>query len=121
MFPLALSLSTLSLLVLAAHFLRAGNLLVTLTVLVVAGLLLFSRRRWVLYATQALLVLGAIMWVTTTIELVDRRIAEGGDPTRLAAILSAVVAVALGAALLLGSGAIRARYNAAPAKEPPTS
>jgi len=113
MFALALSLSTLSMLVLAAHFLRRGDLLSCLVALFVAGMLLVVRRRWVLRVTQVLLALAAIKWVLTTNELVRQRLAEGGEADRLAAILGAVIALNLLASLLLGTRAVTARYPGA--------
>lgn len=110
MFPLALTLSTLSLLVLAAHYLRYGNLVLCLLALAVAGLLLFVRRRWVLVGAQVLLVLAAIKWVFVTNDLVSARVAAGGEAGRLAAILWTVVAVNVLAALSLGTRAVTARY-----------
>ncbi len=118
MFALALSLSTLSLLVLAAHFLRRGDLLSCLTTLFVAGMLLVMRRRWVLRVTQVLLGLAAIKWVLTTNELVRQRLAEGGEAGRLAAILGAVVAINVLAAVLLGTRRVTARYAAATSQPP---
>lgn len=110
MFPLALTLSTLSLLVLAAHFLRYGDLVQCVAMLVIAGMLLFVRRRWVLVGAQVVLVLAAIKWVFVTNDLVSARVAVGGEAGRLAAILWTVVAVNVLAALALGTRAVTARY-----------
>lgn len=110
MFPLALTLSTLSLLVLGAHFLRRGDLLACAASLGIAGMLLFMRRRWVLRVTQVLLVLAAIRWAFTANELVGARVAAGGEAGRLAGILGAVVVVNLLAAVTLGARTVTARY-----------
>ena len=118
MFALALTSATLSLLVLAAHFLRRGDLVSCVATLCVAGALLVMRRRWVLRVTQVLLGLAALKWALTTNELVRQRLAEGGEAGRLGAILGAVIAVNVLAAVLLGMRAGTARYPAA-APQPP--
>jgi len=124
-FPLALTLSTLSMLVLAAHFLRRGDLLTCLTTLVVLGLLLFKRRRWVLRANQVALVLAAVLWSFTTNGLVRQRLAEGGPAGRLVVIMGSVIVVNVVAAMLLGNRKVVERYPGpegrapAPAPEPP--
>ena len=117
MFPLALTLSTLSFVVLAAHYLREGNVLMCTALLGNAAILLFVRRRPVLRTSQFLLVLGAVVWGFTTYELVQRRLAEGGNAVRLGAILGAVIALNVAAAILLGTKPVLARYT--PAAEPP--
>lgn len=113
MFALALTTATLSMLLLAAHFLRRGDVLLCVALLGVAGLLLFQRRRWVLRAVQVLLGLAAIRWALVTNDLVRQRVAEGGEAGRLAAILGAVIALNVLAALLLGVRAVTARYPGA--------
>lgn len=112
MVPLALTLSTLSFLVFAAHYLREGNVLVCAMVLATAAMLLFRRHRWALRSSQVVLVLAAISWGFTTDVLVRRRLAEGGDATRLGVILGAVIAVNVAAAILLGTRPVLARYTA---------
>jgi hypothetical protein len=119
MFALALTLSTLSLLVLAAHYLREGNMLVTLALIVVAGMLLFRRRRWVVRVVQAVLGLGAIVWGVTLSESAQARVAEGGDPRRLVVILGSVIAVNVLAALLLGTKTVIGRYGSGAPEAPP--
>lgn len=110
MFPLAMTLSTLSLLVLAAHYLRRGDLVMCVVALGTAGVLLFVRRRAVLRVTQVLLALAAIKWALVTNDLVRARVDAGGEAGRLVAILGAVVAVNVLAAIALGTRAVTARY-----------
>ena len=86
--------AALSLLLLAAHFLRAGNLLFVLVALGVAGLLLV-RRPWVAVVVQATLLIGACEWLRTLVVLVDERRLEGLPYTRLAIILGTVGTLAL--------------------------
>ena len=66
----------LSGMLLAAHFLRSGDLpLVVLSVLFPA--LLWVRRPWALRAVQGALVTAAGIWTWTAIEAARMRIAEG--------------------------------------------
>lgn len=111
MFPLALTLSTLSFVVLAAHYLREGNVLMCTALLGNAGILLFLRKCLVLRTSQVVLVMGAAVWGLTAYELVQRRLAEGGNAVRLGAILGAVIAVNVAAAVLLGTKPVLARYS----------
>lgn len=85
----------LSLLVLAAHFLREGAL-VPVAACIALMLLLAWRRAWVPRVVQAALALGTIEWLRTAVVLVQERTAEGRPWMRLAAIL-AVVAIITGA------------------------
>ncbi len=122
MVPFTLTLATLSMLVLAAHFLRDGDWITTLCVLVCTAMLHFQRQRWVARLTQVLLALGACVWVATLLGTYQARVAEGGDPRRLAAILAAVAAADVVAAVLLGTRQVLARYpsgSTPPSPEPP--
>lgn len=118
MLALAMTLSTLSLLLLAAHYLRQGNWALCLGLLVVAGLLLFRRRRVHLRVAQVVLGLGAVVWGITIAETVRARLAEHGDPRRLVVILGAVVVVNVAAVVLLGARRVLERY-AGPAEGGP--
>jgi hypothetical protein len=97
----------LAALVLAAHFYRAGNL-------VLAGaavglvVLLFVPRAWAARVVQVGLVAGAVEWLLTLWRLVEMRQAMGQPYARLAAILAAV---ALFTALSALSFRPRARYR----------
>jgi hypothetical protein len=79
----------LSLLVLGAHFLRAGNLAFTAVAVGLAGVLLV-RRPWAARVVQAALVLGAAEWVRTAVALGGERLREGEPVARLFAILGGV-------------------------------
>lgn len=114
MLALALALSTLSLAVLAAHFLRRGELVpavAALAALAVLGALLFVRRRWVVRLAQGVLLLAVVVWSLTTFQLVQQRRAAGQPVARLAVILGAVVAVNALAALALGTRRVAGRYG----------
>lgn len=111
MLALALALSTLSLAVLAAHFLRRGELVPAVAALAVLGALLFVRRRWVVRLAQGVLLLAVVVWSLTTFQLVQQRRAAGQPVARLAVILGAVVAVNALAALALGTRRVAGRYG----------
>ena len=99
----------LSFLLLAAHFYRAG--LVLLTVLCVALLLLlFLRQAWVPQLFQALLVLGALEWLRALYGFAAMRIAFGEPWTRLALILGAVALFTGLSGLVFRNRSLRDRY-----------
>jgi hypothetical protein len=95
--------------VLAAHFHRAGAI-VLLTVTLGALALPFVRRRWAARALQVGLVLGALEWLRTLAVLVDARRATGQPYLRLALILGAVAAFTLAAAWIFQQRALRERF-----------
>lgn len=89
MIAIALVPTAVAVLVLAAHFLRAGWL--PLVVILVALIpLLGLRRRWVPRVFQLILGLGAMEWLRTLLELRDIRLALGQPHTRMVAILGGV-------------------------------
>ena len=101
----------LSLVVLGAHFLRAGNLVLVALVLLLVPLL-GVRRRWVAVLVQVVLVLGAVEWVRTIVQVAARR-SEAGEPMlRMIVILGSVALVAAASALALGTGPLRRWYDA---------
>jgi hypothetical protein len=104
-------------LLLAAHFLRAQNIVVaTACVLIVS--LVFVRRPWAARVMQAALLLGSLEWLLATIVLVRARIGMGEPYLRAALILGAVGLVTAGAALVFETRRLRARYGLAPADSP---
>lgn len=111
--PGLLLLPALALLVLAAHFLRAGQ--PAGVVVCVAGIgLLFVRRWWAARTIQALLLLGAIEWLRTLAVLSAARRAAGEPWLRMAAILSAVALATAAALLVFRVARMRQRYGLAP-------
>lgn len=103
----------LSLLVLAAHFYRAGSLsMVALVVSLMA--LLPVRRRWAARTVQAALLLGAVEWVRTTIAFAGRRIQAGEPVVRLVVILGSVALVTGMSAWMFSTGPLRKRYERDP-------
>jgi len=110
MTAILLTPTVLSLLLLAAHFSRAGHLPLSILSLILLALV-FVRRRWSAWTLQAVLVLGAAEWVRTTVVLVSARNAAGQPAGRLMMILGAVALLSLVAALLYRSQRLRRRYG----------
>jgi len=102
--------SALSLIVLAAHFLRRGAVLPTSVCLALLALL-WVRRPWAARTLQATLVLATIEWGRTLAGLVSARRAAGEPWERMAAILGAVAVMALVAALALELPTLRQRFG----------
>lgn len=102
----------ISVLMLAAHFLRSGPTILVLLCLTIP-LTLFVRRRWSLRLVQLFLLLGAAEWIRTLVALVLERQALGEPWLRLMIILGSVAAFTAGAALMLQAKKVRARYGAA--------
>jgi len=97
---LARLLSALAILILAAHFFRAGSVGL---VVVCLGLLilLLVRRTWAMRVLQAGLLLGALEWARTLVLLALERRSMGLPFLRLVVILGAVALFTGGCALLL--------------------
>lgn len=100
----------LSLLVLAAHFLRQGGLPFAAGLLGLLVLLLL-RRVWVARAIQAVLVLGALEWLLTLARLARERTEMGAPVARMVVILAIVAAVTGLSALVFRHESLRARYR----------
>jgi hypothetical protein len=84
LFPAALAL-----LVLGAHFLRAGHLALVAAALALVALL-FVRRPWAARTVQGALVLGVIEWLRTATFLAEERRAAGVPYLRMTLILAGV-------------------------------
>jgi hypothetical protein len=99
----------LSMLLLAAHFYRAG--LLPLTVLCLSlPLLLLSHQAWVPRLFQVMLLLGALEWLRTLYGFVSMRLAFGEPWVRLAVILGAVALFTGLSGLVFNSRRLRERY-----------
>lgn len=94
------------LLLLAAHFLRAGDLLVVLICLALCPLLA-APWRWAIKLIQVILILAAVEWIFTALDLIQQRTEEGADWHRGAAILLVVSLFNLVAVALLQKHSIR--------------
>ena len=113
MTALLLAPVVLSLLVLAAHFLRAGNLPLMLVSFGLVGLVGVCRP-WARRALQAALALGAVEWLRALVAGVNARELAGQDWHRMAVILGAVAAVAALGVLALEAPGMRARFAPPP-------
>ncbi len=102
----------LSILLLAAHFYRAGNLLLVI-VIASTSLLLFIKSPFVVRVIQVELLLGGLEWVRTLIRLVNIRQTHNLPWERLAIILGIVAAFTIMSALVFNLKAMKTRYNIA--------
>lgn len=107
---LFLTPAVLSLLLLAAHFSRAGWLSLSIFSLAMIALVAVPRR-WAALTLQVVLVLGALEWVRTIVVLVQARMEAGMPATRMAIILGCVVLVTLGAAALFRTSRLQRRFR----------
>ena len=99
------ALTSLSLLLLAAHSLRPGHWALA-AVFALLALAAFSRRAWLRPVLFAVLAAGCVVWAQSGAGFVQMRQALGQPWLRLALILGAVLALtALSAALLLSQRA----------------
>ena len=105
-----LAAPALSLLLLAAHFYRAGWLPLAVICLVLIGLLAV-RRAWAARAAQVALIVGAIEWLRTLALLVSERTALGQPYLRLAAIVLAVALLTAASTLVFRNYALRVRFG----------
>lgn len=109
---LALLAPALSALLLAAHFLRAGQwagVAASLAILVALAI----PRRFAARVAQAALLVGAAEWIRTLVGLVAERREAHAAYTRLAVILGAVALSTALSALVFRSRRLRERFRAA--------
>jgi len=108
---LRISIYVVAVLLLGAHFLRAGNLAM-MALCIAAPLLFLWRRRWSLILLQFLACGAAGTWTVVGIQLVLSR-QQSAQPWTAAAVILGVVAVyTLVAGLLLNSPNLAKRYPA---------
>ena len=106
---LSLLPAILSALLLAAHFLRAGQPILMIVCLALP-LLFLVRRSWVPVVVQLALLAGALEWIRTLMLFAAERHALEQPATRLALILGGVAAFTVIAGLLMRVPAVRRRY-----------
>ncbi len=99
----------LAALLLGAHFLRAGNMLLVL-ICIAAPFVFFHRRRHSLVLLQVLAYGAATIWLYTAWQLIQTRQSLGQNWALAVAILGGVALYSLVAGLLLNSRAVRERY-----------
>jgi hypothetical protein len=90
--------AVLSLVILGAHFLRLGNLVVVALLIACIGLLR-ARRPWAAYSVQTILAMGIVVWILTGYGIALVRIQNGEPWIRMAVILGAVAVMTLYAIL----------------------
>jgi hypothetical protein len=102
--------AALALLVLGAHFLRAGHLaLVAVSLAVVT--ILFVRRPWAARIVQGALVLGALEWLSTLALLAEERRAAGTPYLRMTLILVGVALATAFSLLAFRSRAVKEHFR----------
>lgn len=94
----------------AAHFLRSGNLILAALCLV-APLLFVLSRRWSALLLQGLAYAAAVIWLVTAWQVVAERRFFGQPWLRAATILVAVAAVSALAGVLLRGSIVQHRYR----------
>lgn len=108
--PLRLTPAVLSLLVLAAHFLRRGAFASVVVFVALAGVLAM-RRAWVPRLVQLALLVGVAIWASTANALIAARRDEGGPWMRMVFIFGAVIAIDLLAIVLLATRPVCEHYR----------
>lgn len=94
---------------LGAHFLRAGNPVLTLLCLGMPFLLLI-KKRWSWLLVQILVYLGAGIWAHTTLDLVRKRMAMGLPWIKPAIILGAITIFTALSGLVLNTAKVKGKY-----------
>ncbi|KAA3613996.1 MAG: hypothetical protein DWQ05_17135 [Calditrichaeota bacterium] len=100
----------LSLLLIAAHFSRAGDtLLMSISFVVLFSL--FVPRAWIARIAQAALALAALEWILTIYQLISARMDAGQSWQRLAIILGIVVVFTLASIFSFQARNLKERYG----------
>lgn len=94
----------------AAHFLRMGEVM-AVALCLAAPLLFLVRQRWSLLLLQWLAYVAAVVWLATAWQIVAPRWSSGEPWLRAAAILVAVAVINVLAGGLLRSQTMQARYR----------
>jgi hypothetical protein len=111
MMKLRLAPLILSALLVAAHFLRSGDMLPVLLCLLAPGLL-FVRKPWSLVVIQALCVVSALIWLFVLFGIIQERLITGQPWWPSALILGLVAAFSLYSGWLLESPDVKEHYSA---------
>jgi len=102
--------AVLGILLLGAHFFRAGHTVLVFTSAALL-LLLLVPRSWAARTVQTALVLGGLEWTRTLIVLTKMRHDMGAPWIRLSFILGGVAAFTICSALVFRFKSLRERYN----------
>lgn len=100
----------ISFLLLSAHFLRAGQVVLVFVSLILI-ILMLARKNWVPWVMKAALLLGAVEWLRTLVVFAQMRIESGEPWTRLAVILGAVALFTAFSSLVFRNNALRKWYS----------
>ena len=100
----------ISILLLSAHFMRAGQMAVTYVLIFILPLLLI-RKSWVPWVLQVTLLLGAVEWLRALVSFTQFRMEYGMPWTRMAIILVAVALFTAFSSLVFRNKALRKRYS----------
>ncbi len=101
----------LSSLIFAAHFLRDGDLAITV-IIALMPLLLLLRKAWVPVVLQVLAYAATITWLYTAYDIMQTRIAMGMPYVRMLAILIAVALFSAWSGWLLNTRRVKERFGA---------
>lgn len=102
----------ISFLLMGAHFLRAGQLVIAVALLCLL-LLLLVRQYWVPWVIQLVLLLGAVEWLLTLYAVAQVRIGQDMPWIRMAVILGVVALFTALSCLVFRTRALRERYAGA--------
>jgi hypothetical protein len=105
-----ISLYIAAALLIAAHFLRVGNM-IGVALCLATPLLFLVRRRWSLLLLQGLAYVAAVIWLATAWQIAATRLSFGAPWLRASAILIVVAAVSALAGGLLRSNIMQLRYR----------
>ena len=100
----------LSFIILAAHFMHAGQMYLVYLMLVLP-FLLFIKKSWVPWLFQAVLLLGAAEWLRTLYFMTLVRLEYGEPWIRMAVILGAVALFTALSSLMFWNKKLGARYS----------
>jgi hypothetical protein len=100
----------ISFLLMAAHFVRAGQTLYTVVLLSML-LLLMLRKAWVPRVITVVLLLAAAEWLYTLVSVAQMRISFGMPWMRMAIILGAVALLTALSSLVFRSAPLRKRFS----------
>lgn len=100
----------IALVLMAAHFLRAGQMELVVLCIVTPSFLLI-KKRWALVLVRGVVYLGVLVWLRTAYLLVQQRWEMGAPWMRMLAILAGVAVFTAVAAHLLGSEKASKSYH----------
>ncbi len=95
---------------LAAHFSRAGNDLLAILVLLLP-LLFFLKQKWVIQSLEMIAYLSALIWLFGAYQYIEIRIAAGDDWIRLLIIMGSVALYSAWTGFFLRSEKIKSIYG----------